>query len=829
MLFFGLALCSVLPPLLPASLPGGTSLAADPGIGFLDLRRPLPQIEALDAVLADLNGDGAPELVVADLNASCEVLVNDGDAVFRRLEDPLAPFGGEDYRAAHALAAELDGDGNVDLVLGGNVLLGRGDGTFAPAIELFAGTSVVSITALDYDTDGDLDLLFGRPTNELYRNDGGGSFTLFAPNLGAGPAQDVAVADFDGDGDPDLVLQDGMGELGYYRNDAGVFTEDPARLAPFASVAGIRAGDVDGDGDEDLVLCGQEDFFVFGGQYVMENDGSGALTALRRITFGCASAELSEPVDVDADGDLDLVSLWPLEILRNQGDGTFVEDATGFPAGLRGRLDVVLAEDVDGDGDLDFVAVGRTTPRLLLGDGAGTYYEVGQQIPTEIFTPLAIVDLDEDGDLDVIGQRPSNEIGIRLNDGSGRLTSAHDLLEPVGNTLLANEVAVGDLDGDGLLDLYFVTNRIFVQRAGRFVEESDARLPASVFAGRPDRAVRLLDVDGDGDADVFLGGRTGKTLLVNQGDGVFEMSTEDLGPLGQPWSLDVADVNADGIPDVYVGNLGQDELLLGDGSGGFTYDPNALPFETPRSRTSAVRFGDLDRDGDADAYAARFNDQLSAPAVPMSNALLLNDGTGVFSASPSHVTDDASEELELFDADNDGDLDVLLGQRRYIAGPSFVPGTTTLYVNDGAGALSLAPFPTRDQDLQLATGDLDCDGDEDVVAEDAVLTNLTRALAFDGIPRLRGYALQVFGSPGAPYAIFGSTVPGLLATELGLLKLDLGTLGVVRTGVLGPNGRANEGFDLASTLPAGTTIWFQAVVGWPLALTNPEVVSFVDF
>jgi hypothetical protein len=168
--------------------------------------------------LADVDGDGALDVVVS--GSGVRVVHNDGQG---KLAAPVEYAAGAD--ASSITIADVDGDGFPDLVVtdygndrnlpgGVDVLLGRGDGTFADALVYPAGKGAVAVAAVDLDGDGALDLAVAcRSSGDLniLRNTGAGAFAapialgaLYAP-LG------VAAGDLDGDGVPDIVLANAYG------------------------------------------------------------------------------------------------------------------------------------------------------------------------------------------------------------------------------------------------------------------------------------------------------------------------------------------------------------------------------------------------------------------------------------------------------------------------------------------------------------------------------------------------------------------------------------------------------------------------------------------
>ena len=324
----------------------------------------------------------------------------------------------------------------------------------------------------DWDGDGDLDLIFiGKvdnvATTELYRNDdgiftlvvdGGGRSALPGVSLGA-----VAWGDCDGDGDLDVLIA-GLVGLQWderitrlYRNDGdGSFTDLEAGL-PGTSSSVAAWGDYDNDGDLDLYVSGYNlGYDKVGGIY--RNDGGGVFTPLATDIhlFTSGSAAWG---DYDADGDLDLLltgsstySGNDLKLYRNDGEGTFVEVATGIPGIYEGGA---AWGDHDGDGDLDILVGGEmpdeSMSHIYDNDGAGGFVDLGLDLPALMFGSVAWGDWDDDGDPDALMSGYFTDLGyatiIARNDGGGDFSVVNPGVDAAGCAVF------GDYDRDGDLDL----------------------------------------------------------------------------------------------------------------------------------------------------------------------------------------------------------------------------------------------------------------------------------------------------------------------------------------------------------------------------------------
>ena len=316
----------------------------------------------------------------------------------------------------------------------------------------------------DYDRDGDLDLYLPvtDSANRLYRNDGDGTFTDIAREAGVdGPGSDgmaVAVSDYDGDGDLDLYVTawNRANQL-YQNNGNGTFT-DVAKEAgvdgPKPSI-GVGWADYDGDGDLDLYVTAWDR-----ANQLYQNNGNGTFVGIG-TTAGMADKGQGQSIgwaDYDDDGDADLYVAnynGKNRLYRNRGDGSFVE--VGAEAGVDGSGTGVGWADYDGDGDLDlYVTAGGGPSQLYQNRGDGTFSEVSAVTGTndaQSGLSPGWTDYDNDGDLDLFA--PNSRRGNRMyaNNGDGTFTDVADSAG-VRDSGRGRAAAWADYDGDGDLDLY---------------------------------------------------------------------------------------------------------------------------------------------------------------------------------------------------------------------------------------------------------------------------------------------------------------------------------------------------------------------------------------
>jgi hypothetical protein len=321
--------------------------------------------------------------------------------------------------------------------------------------------------------------------------------------------------------------------------------------------------------------------------------------------------------DLDADGDVDLLvgngGGRKEALLLNDGTGIFGDaTATHLPAGVISMGDVAHG-DVDGDGDPDFLLPsGSSLPtqsRLYVNDGTAHFAdESAARLPptTEESSGALFGDVDGDGDLDLLLYRSDlfKQTGLYLNDGLGTFADVTAAMMPVAFSYGAsNHATVGDVDGDGDLDLVqakYTSEQLYLNDGlGTFAGPQFGNLPG---LNTLPSSVAMVDVDGDLDLDIVVGSRSNlrtDALYSNDGTGVFSDASFRLPEAqDQTEAVSIGDVDGDSDPDIVYGNQGRSRVALNDGTGTFVGGPPlpAVGFE----ETYAVGLADLDGDGDRD-------------------------------------------------------------------------------------------------------------------------------------------------------------------------------------------------------------------------------------
>ncbi len=431
------------------------------------------------------------------------------------------------------------------------------------------------------------------------------------------------------------------------------------------------------------------------------------------------------------------------------GPGAWVDDPTGpaalgdFAGELPGSTMSMAVGDIDGDGVFDLVYGRPDGVRLYHGTGDGRFAPMapgawpGLEPADQLLSGVILVDLDDDGDLDVVATHRTRLPRRYENDGHGHFT-AHDDLDPSPAPLAHVGSAVGDLDGDGQLDLFVGGNQparfdpadpvpaepaAVFDLAGGVLRPHSVALPAAAHPGYT-FVTGLVDLDEDGLLDALLINDHGafggpNQLLWNRSrPGTLDFAVDDgshgltLTMLGM--GLGVGDLNDDGRPDLAISNRGTPKLLLSTPDGAW-YDTAWASGVRDSDRSSVgwgTAFGDLDNDGDLDlsmvfGMLPGVGDEHFPNDPEQPDKLFLNDGTGQFTdVAAAWGLDDRSvgRSSVLADLNGDGFLDVVLA-------PQFAPPRVWLARCDTQAWLAVAlvqPPPNIDAvgaKVQVVAGD----------------------------------------------------------------------------------------------------------------------------
>lgn len=670
--------------------------------------------EAYDLCSADFNEDGWPDLAGAarlDTNHNVVWWENPGPGVggLWSEEDVSGTFL---EKALSVDAGDIDGDGHVDLVVAG--YHASVSGTFA-----------------------------------WFRNRSGTGLIWDAYDMGTGYSSphSVAVADVDGDYRLD-VLGASYGDdfVLWFENDGTIISADPWPVNLIRSgvdgAISVRGSDMDRDGDTDVVVAAYDDNDL----RWYENSGNNPPTFSQHfIHSSFTGAYSAEPVDLDRDGDMDVVAT-----SRVDNDVTWWERSGS--SWLERTLDTsfggaraAVASDLDGDGDYEVVAVGDTVDRVAYWNNRNAHRNAQYANSTLVglgdspYRGVGVLDANHDGKLDVVvaasNESEADDLIVYLQGNSSALWTPQTIETDLGGI---SSLQVGDFNGSGRSDLLVAAaadDKIVwygATPAGNF----GVQTIATGFMGAAD--AKVADIDGDGDFDVVGAAEISGLLRW------FEHYPSSGGAwtervfASEPGAsaLAIGDLDGDLDPDVVVVSASSGELNwyenLGPAGPNWLWTPHYLTTALTAPRTVVV--ADMSGDGRPDIMAAG---STGSPTVSYWRNLGGSPPTWSLSTipGPSGSTDGIAH-LVAEDFDLDGDLDlagVMNGDQRVIQ-----------WRNSGDGSAlgwhMVAFLSGTMEPWAMATGDIDGDGDPD-----AVIAGDSRAV----FARNRGGQYRMSGTPVA--------------------------------------------------------------------------------
>ena len=472
--------------------------------------------------------------------------------------------------------------------------------------------AVETVQSGDFNADGIPDLVtnFGPTSTGISVLLGNGDGTFQNPksvDLGF-PTQSIVTGDFNGDGKLDMVLT--VDWLGGFQNHGGLAVllgkGDGTFRAPKPAAEGIHilplvAGDFNNDGKLDVALV-SDDVNTSNDMMVLLGNGNGTFKAPRRVAteIRTRTRQVQDDVgvghflvtgDFNDDGCLDLVYIYTnpnspvgkiMEMLGN-GDGTF-EAPRIIDSGSSPYFNSIITGDFNGDDHLDLAeSTSDNSGKVLLGNGDGTFQVLTLKSPAPIGLTLLTGDFNGDGHLDLASDG-YGILAIHIGNGDGTFQPAARF------ALDATSLAAGDFNGDGRLDL---------ATAGEGYDEETLLAPTvNLLLGNGDGEFQAVtgfaldaaslaaggDFNGDGRLDlatwswaISANKTTNISILIGNGDGMFQAPIRIPLPVSDINSLVVGDFNGDGRLDLATAGKTYEEtgivptvnLLLGNGDGTF--------------------------------------------------------------------------------------------------------------------------------------------------------------------------------------------------------------------------------------------------------------------
>lgn len=510
-----------------------------------------------DITVADFNNDTNPDFAVYVGN-TVQVWFGNGTGTAYTLGPTITSFG---ISANPITSADLDGDGDFDILASSGYTLNDGSGNFSARIVLSQTGSVYRVADLNNDSHPDIianDHNQNTPNMRVLLGDGSGTFTLLAKFEIRGYANGIEVADVNNDGNPDIVSIGAWGGVPVadvlLGDGTGYFTNAPVKYPTVTDPRDIVKGDFNEDGEIDFALTHASNIVTI---YLGQGNGRFAKTATNYATGALPQYILA--FDYNKDNHLDLVTLnWngaSLTVLTGAGNGSFSLLANIPVTALSGSR--LTMADFNNDTFIDIAVSGYTNNLISILTGTGSGFNAPVTFPTsDNVSEIKAADFTGDGNQDIIADFNNiNRMVLFTGNGSGGFTEGTTQYVQNGSFFL-----VDDINGDAKPDIITFSNS------------------------------------------------SGDDYFINDGIGNFTGSAMSVSLGGFPWGYE--DMNGDGIKDLLAGSQGTNtsspgQIVVFRGTvGGIS---NSVLIDKDYSGGNRFILHDLNNDGRTDIIATSNN------------------------------------------------------------------------------------------------------------------------------------------------------------------------------------------------------------------------------
>ena len=723
----------------------------------------------------DLNGDGALDLIVMNINKTTQretvsLLLGTGKGGFQAPKT-MAYF---PVSYGKPMAADVNRDSHLDLIFSsGNpqvirVYLGQGEGFQQNALVSkqgacpnLAACHPLEMHAADFNGDGNPDLLTllmdenGETALYLVLGNGTGSFRSPRALSEPGP---LTTGNFNRDNILDIAVATYYGFKVFLGNGDGTFREGVSQYLPgnvAGSIGQLISADLRGNGKTDLIivtsLTAEQSWGNCRGGDVAVVLGNGDGTFSQTVSSYATGDWTQGAIVTDMNGDHrpDLVVTNQLSgsysVLLNAGLGKFATAVSyRTPETLAGDF---LIGDFNGDGRPDLAVSTPTGVEVLRNSGGGQLFapvSVAHFGPFHPGTTYA-ADVNHDGIPDLVGLATwsfdygncssyglyQSELVVTSQKGQP-FASIGDLEFPFYET---SDIGLGDFDHDGSLEIFALGRPKYDFGSWLTVQRIDGTLafPYFEFDSWSNSGI-VGDFNRDGFADVALEGDVTQ-MLLGDGKGNF-----NLGKAYPPGVSVARDINGDGKLDLIGTSGGAIQVMLGNGDGTFK-----TPARYPIAQESTfLTLADFNRDGKPD-IAVGGGSEIS---------LLLNNGNGTFKPAVNYPAGGPVSTIAAINLNGDGNAGVLVADKN--------DNKLLLLAGDGKGHLSPSVnyYPGGGGPQGLTVADFNGDGSPDVAVADSI-TNSYMILYNTGGTAIKVTASNTRPLAGQPVTFTATVAPSL--------------------------------------------------------------------
>ncbi len=787
----------------------------------------------ISIAIGDLDGDGKPDLAVANYSSNtASVFQNTSSSGSITTGSFAAKVDFTTGTSPYSVAVgDLDGDGKAELGVansGSNtVSIFRNTSSsgsittasFAAKIDFTTGTSPVSLALGDIDGDGKADIAVANNTNttvSVFRNTSStgsistGSFAAKVDFTTGTQPYKVAIGDLDGDGKADLAVGNfSSNTVSVFRNtsSSGSITASSfATKVDFTTGTNpqsLAIGDMDGDGKADLAVTNYSSTSV---SIFRNTTSSGSITSgsfAAKVDLTAASAPYGIAIgDLDGDGKADLAftnfGSTSVSIIRNNPviqppTITAVSPNIANP----GTSITITGTNFNTTATNNIVYFGAT--KATVSSASATSLTVTSPVGAT-YDRVSVLNTG----LDLAGYEQYSYLpkydnsayiaGITNCDGKVDFTTGTN----------PNSIAIGDLDGDGKVDLA-VTNAgsgtVSVYRN----MSSSGTITSGSFAAKVDfntgsipYSVAIGDLDGDGKPDLAVANFSSSTVsvfrnTVNSGITATSFAAKvDFTTGTFPASVAIGDLDSDGKADLAVANNNSNSVSIFHNtasSGSISASSFAAKVDfTTGTNPYSVAIGDLDGDGKADLAVVNY--YVSTISILRNTTASGSITSGSFAAKVDFATGSAPRSVAIGDLDGDGKADLAVANESSTSVSVFRNTASTGSITTGSFAAKV-DFTTGSRPRSVAIGDIDGDGKPDLATANnsSVSPSLSvfRNTATSGSITTSSFAAKLdFATGNNSYGVAFGDLDGDGKADLATANNGSNSVSVIRNNPLNP-------------------------------------------